>query len=150
TMLPQAERLVVARALAKKPAERWATCRAFVDALMAAATGQPPGPPTPTLPLPAPVPSTRTAVKPRPRPKPRPVDHASPGRRLGPGIAAMLGILLLALLPLANWLFTARPPTSEKKAANNQRPVKGNIADKRNIDDDKPARQEKGKDDQQK
>ena len=33
TMLPEAERPVVARALAKKPAERWPNCRAFVEAL---------------------------------------------------------------------------------------------------------------------
>ncbi len=35
--LPEAERRVVARALAKPPAERWPTCRAFVHALIVAA-----------------------------------------------------------------------------------------------------------------
>src|SRR5262249_45170505 len=35
TMLPEAERSVVARALAKKPEERWPCCRAFVEALHA-------------------------------------------------------------------------------------------------------------------
>jgi formylglycine-generating enzyme required for sulfatase activity len=48
TMLPEAERPVVARALAKKPGERWPSCRAFVDALAADATR-----PAPTLPPPA-------------------------------------------------------------------------------------------------
>jgi hypothetical protein len=33
-MLPEAERPAVARALAKKPAERWPNCRAFVEALL--------------------------------------------------------------------------------------------------------------------
>jgi len=37
TMLPEAERPAVARALAKKPAERWPSCRAFAAALTAAA-----------------------------------------------------------------------------------------------------------------
>jgi tetratricopeptide (TPR) repeat protein len=36
-MLPESERPVVARALAKKPEERWPTCRAFATALAAAA-----------------------------------------------------------------------------------------------------------------
>jgi serine/threonine protein kinase len=34
TMIPEAERTVVERALAKKPEDRWPSCRAFVDALM--------------------------------------------------------------------------------------------------------------------
>src|SRR5262249_33890788 len=34
-MLPAEERLPVARALAKDPAERWPSCRAFVEALFA-------------------------------------------------------------------------------------------------------------------
>jgi formylglycine-generating enzyme required for sulfatase activity len=37
SMLPVAERPAVARALAKKPEERWPSCRAFVEALTAAA-----------------------------------------------------------------------------------------------------------------
>jgi serine/threonine protein kinase len=37
TMLPECERPVVARALAKKPADRWPSCRAFVEALRTAA-----------------------------------------------------------------------------------------------------------------
>ena len=35
--LPEAERRVVARALAKPPDQRWPTCRAFVHALVVAA-----------------------------------------------------------------------------------------------------------------
>ena len=38
--LPEAERPVVARALAKRPEDRWPTCRAFVLALEAAAVAE--------------------------------------------------------------------------------------------------------------
>jgi formylglycine-generating enzyme required for sulfatase activity/serine/threonine protein kinase len=45
TMLPEAERSVIARALAKKPEERWPNCREFVEALVASAgNGQPANP----------------------------------------------------------------------------------------------------------
>src|SRR5437763_71652 len=37
SMLPKGERPALARALAKKPEERWPSCRAFVDARPAAA-----------------------------------------------------------------------------------------------------------------
>jgi serine/threonine protein kinase len=39
SMLPEAERPAVARALAKKPEERWPNCRAFVDAVASAGRG---------------------------------------------------------------------------------------------------------------
>jgi tetratricopeptide (TPR) repeat protein len=41
TMLPETERTVVARALAKKPADRYSSCRAFVEALAPMMTGPP-------------------------------------------------------------------------------------------------------------
>jgi formylglycine-generating enzyme required for sulfatase activity len=48
TMLPPAERPAVARALAKEPAQRWPSCRDFVDALQAGAGGAvPPQTPAP-------------------------------------------------------------------------------------------------------
>jgi serine/threonine protein kinase len=57
TMLPEAERPVLARALAKQPEERWPNCRAFVQALAAAtASGRhaaPPAAPAPATPAPA-------------------------------------------------------------------------------------------------
>lgn len=40
TMIPPAERPVVARAMSKKPADRWPTCGAFVDALATAIAGE--------------------------------------------------------------------------------------------------------------
>src|SRR5262249_19868887 len=39
TMLPEAERQVVVRALSKDPEERWPSCRAFVEALSGQASG---------------------------------------------------------------------------------------------------------------
>jgi formylglycine-generating enzyme required for sulfatase activity/serine/threonine protein kinase len=51
TMLPNGERATVARALAKKPEERWPSCRAFAEAL-AEAGRLPPAPPRPA-PVPA-------------------------------------------------------------------------------------------------
>jgi formylglycine-generating enzyme required for sulfatase activity len=45
TMLPVAERPAVLRALAKKPAERWPSCKAFVEALAAAGGAAPLTPP---------------------------------------------------------------------------------------------------------
>jgi serine/threonine protein kinase len=69
TMLPDAERPAVARALAKEPEERWPSCREFVEALAAALAG--PGSPqrgagsgsaTPLLP-----PEERPARRPPPR-----------------------------------------------------------------------------------
>jgi serine/threonine protein kinase len=60
SMLPRGERPAVARALAKKPEERWPTCRAFVDALRSAAPEPLPAPPIedePSLPT---IPSSST------------------------------------------------------------------------------------------
>ncbi len=45
SMLPEAERPAVARALAKKPEERWPSCRAFAEALAEAGKQAPPVPP---------------------------------------------------------------------------------------------------------
>jgi serine/threonine protein kinase len=42
SMLPEAERPAVARALAKAPVQRWPSCRAFVEALASGAASAPP------------------------------------------------------------------------------------------------------------
>ncbi len=47
SMLPEAERPVVARALAREPKERWPSCRAFAEALAEAGRPAPPPPPPP-------------------------------------------------------------------------------------------------------
>jgi serine/threonine protein kinase len=44
SMLPEAERPAVARALAKEPAQRWGSCREFVEALEALGVDPPPTP----------------------------------------------------------------------------------------------------------
>jgi serine/threonine protein kinase len=56
TMLPEAERPVVARALAKEPEERWADCRTFVQALRECNAAQEPAPTVPSIPLAGPLP----------------------------------------------------------------------------------------------
>jgi formylglycine-generating enzyme required for sulfatase activity len=66
SMLPESERPAVARALAKKPEERWPSCRAFVEALAAEATRA--VAPTPTT-RPAPPSLARTRTQPPPTPK---------------------------------------------------------------------------------
>jgi serine/threonine protein kinase len=55
TMLPAAERPVVARALSKDPEERWPSCRAFVQALQSVASSPVAADPTRTV-MPLPVP----------------------------------------------------------------------------------------------
>src|SRR5262249_3560431 len=88
SMLPQRERPVVARALAKEPSKRWPNCRAFVAALRA------------ELGEPATISPGRT-----PRPGPWPVH---PGRWVLAGVA-------LALTGLGLWVFdlvTKFPPPS--------------------------------------
>ncbi len=58
-MLPEAERVVVARALAKQPEERWPSCQAFVQALaVSAPSPEPPPAPTPPAPIPVDIPPT--------------------------------------------------------------------------------------------
>jgi serine/threonine protein kinase len=72
TMLPLAERPVVLRALAKKPQERWPTCRAFIRALAAAQ-----GEPTPTgVHIPAVPPGAPLSQR-----KPKALEDASAERR---------------------------------------------------------------------
>src|SRR5262249_17357141 len=55
TMLPEEERPVLARALAKNPAERWPSCRALAEALAAAqGSGPDAAARTPVAPAPSP------------------------------------------------------------------------------------------------
>ena len=64
SMIPEAERPALARALAKEPADRWPDCRSFVDAIAGPAT------------------TGRAGCRPRPRTSPRArsgVDVSSPG-----------------------------------------------------------------------
>src|SRR5262249_10198787 len=84
SMVPEAERPVVARALSKKPEERWPSCRAFVQALAATAgTLLPPGGGVTTL---------------LPVSSPRPVPPARPSRRRRWPWLVAAGVLLAMLL----------------------------------------------------
>jgi serine/threonine protein kinase len=121
SMIPEEERPVLARALAKKPEERWPSCRAFVEAL-AAARGLPP-PPDSGLPgatLPPPV---EALVSPRPGEKGwREAAAGEPATRPSPwllpvGFCALIG--LVALVVLAVW----QPWKASSEAATSQATV---------------------------
>jgi formylglycine-generating enzyme required for sulfatase activity len=91
TMLPEAERPVVARALAKKPEDRWPSCQAFIEALVVCAPNA------------MPLFMENTEI-------PAAASKASattqfPGlRRRRPAVAGVLGALGLAGLVALSWL----------------------------------------------
>lgn len=93
TMLPENERAVVARALAKNPDERWPSCRDFVEALVCAMDG-----------------ADRAETKTLP-PKPRPIS-AQPGRRrwLVPALVLVAMLLLSGGVALFYVLRDVREP----------------------------------------
>jgi formylglycine-generating enzyme required for sulfatase activity len=100
TMLPEAERPAVARALAKKPGERWNDCREFVDALATDAT--------------------RPVALTPPRPAPPPRLVARPWFR--PTVAGMLTLVsLLVLASLFAMLFRHNDPAASSSLANNDK-----------------------------
>jgi serine/threonine protein kinase len=89
TMLPEAERPAVARALAKKPEERWDSCRDFADAIGAVIPAGRGRRPPPAMPAP---PSAEALFQ-----------HPTTGRRrrpllVGLGASALAGILLAVFL----------------------------------------------------
>jgi serine/threonine protein kinase len=114
SMLPEVERQAVARALAKKPPERWPSCRAFVDALKAGISGTPIQTPV-LVALPSSEPSTKTAPR-QELPKLRPAS--SRGIAVPIVIAllilSLIGIMGVLLIPLAG-LFL-RTPTASPEA----------------------------------
>jgi formylglycine-generating enzyme required for sulfatase activity len=133
TMLPEAERPVVARALAKQPADRWPSCGAFVEALAAHAAGSAP---LPTAAPKSPVrgrgsltqdhPPSPTASQREPIPAFAQVsDPPLLGSDWGlphllrqwwmPAVSSLVGLLLLALLiVLISWIGgpNSPPPNS--------------------------------------
>jgi hypothetical protein len=130
TMLPEGERPVVARALAKPPEERWPSCRAFVEALTAVIDrGGPrafaPGSPAPrdtAPPRPGKVVAGPGRAPPAVAPKRHPpvtptvLETRPPGRT--PWLAGTAVMLVLACIPLGLLFFggTADPETPAKPA----------------------------------
>jgi formylglycine-generating enzyme required for sulfatase activity len=97
-LLSTAERSVVERALAKKAADRWPSCRAFAQALAASVSGQPvrivaSESPTTVVHLPTP----KSTV-----PKPATARKAGMGGRLAVG--ALFGALAVVLTVFCFWL----------------------------------------------
>jgi formylglycine-generating enzyme required for sulfatase activity len=105
--LPAGERTVVARALARTPEDRWPSCRAFVEALEAAARTEAPELSTEG--------NTKLDGPERPAPPPRSVTAATAEglrRRWRSGIAAtLLGLTCLAAYALVpGFGFAPTPP----------------------------------------
>lgn len=81
TMLPDAERSAVARALAKEPRERWPSCRAFVEALRTAGVAVP-------VAIPVAQPAAPAGVPAEAPPGPTPGGASFAGRATTPAGAA--------------------------------------------------------------
>jgi formylglycine-generating enzyme required for sulfatase activity len=116
-MVPPEERPAVARALAKKPSQRWPSCRAFVAALQAAAGGaaaQAPALEEGAAPDPPP-------AAPGPLPTPEPAVGRAPGRRERDGVSpwpllAAGGLMALAVVAAALLLTINRPSDPTTRA----------------------------------
>jgi serine/threonine protein kinase len=124
TALPPAERSIVARALAKKPDERWPSCRAFVDALAAAALQHQPAPSS-TWPEPlAPALLVGTVIETAPGIPPPPRTKRS--RRFTVAVLCLLGLCLPVPIGLAlYWLARGGFPTGANSNASTTRPELG-------------------------
>lgn len=103
TMLPAAERPAVARALAKEPNDRWPSCRAFVDAVEAAAAAGKQRDKRPVAPPIAPAADTTPAGIPSSQTVPTIPEAtvAAGDRRLLPRLGLVAAGLLLIMIALA-------------------------------------------------
>jgi tetratricopeptide (TPR) repeat protein len=109
SMLPDVDRPVVGRALAKQPQGRWPSCAAFVAALRQAQAEPPPRPP------PGAVPVTAVRAVPPPPAAPPPAPAVTSGAVAGPGAARRRGKVLaalggVALLGALGWWLSGRGP----------------------------------------
>jgi serine/threonine protein kinase len=124
SMLPAPERAAAARALSKEPAQRWPSCRDFVEALAAASSR--PVPPLPPSPI---------AVPPKLPPPPAP-------RRRGAALAWawVVGGLALTALVVYGSLVVLRPRGTERtgdgKGASRDATDRASPPDGRNPKDD--------------
>jgi formylglycine-generating enzyme required for sulfatase activity len=109
--VPSEERPIVARALAKKPEERWPSCRAFIDALAEVAYNQQPFPPSGTPQLTSGLPPISTVSELRSEPKATPTQKLT--GRAWLTITALCGLVLLLLLLLVAWWTQSPTPPSE-------------------------------------
>jgi formylglycine-generating enzyme required for sulfatase activity len=121
TMLPEAERESVARALSKEPAQRWPSCGAFVEALAAAA---PPGGGRPTPPARAPFPATAWAI----------------------AALSLTALAVIAALWALGPRWTERPDGSDRRAGDAPDRERGPAADARDRIAQKPRDEAKPRD----
>jgi serine/threonine protein kinase len=126
--LPPAVDHVIARALAKSPADRYRTCAEFASALGAACAGTPgtgppqawppraapdwPSPPPPTRQAPPPMRQAPPPMRQAPPPMRRPPGRGAQGRRKGPRVAAAIAfILIIAIAAVVGLLLRKHPST---------------------------------------
>jgi formylglycine-generating enzyme required for sulfatase activity len=114
--IPDAERNAVARALAKKPAERWATCREFVRALIAAAREDHQRGTTPAT---MPVPPAAAATKLVETQVPPPIEPTPASAEPAKAVTNSVGMNLV-LIPAGSFLMGS--PDSDQDAQGNEKP----------------------------
>jgi formylglycine-generating enzyme required for sulfatase activity len=120
SMLPEAERPPIARALSKKPEDRWPSCREFVRALIRAVSRAPRSNPTQKQPKLEPLPTERPRPAPTPkRPKPElprtlSTTVLSRQRRVWPIVLAVT--VLAVLVPVSLLLWPASPSSATGRA----------------------------------
>jgi serine/threonine-protein kinase len=119
---------VVAKALSKKPQDRFGTCTDFANALRTAAQGSPPAPPPPGAPVPTPVPPPRprerhTAILPATYPTGgadasiQPVQTVPAPSRWPWLLAGIALVMLLGALVFAVWPRPRQPAPSPATTA---------------------------------
>jgi len=135
SMLPEAERPALAKALAKNPRERWPNCRAFV-AVLKEATMSPPELAGETL--------SPVLANPESTVRTTPLPHSSPGYSVWllalPGLMA-LGVSTASLL-LVLWLYRNQFDTvADRPSPLPTQPVASSLGEKETFDSEQKADQ---------